>query len=186
MRQSIIILILLLIIWIAGSSYWYVCKVRCDCRAGEEVPVATAGVGMEEKIAQAETEKDQALSAALEKAKNYLKNTGKLILYFKANSTITETNAVPEEFLKNLKLYLDNQSGSTVMVTGHADISGKKTENTELSRSRAEFVKDFLVRYGINGSQIQTSYKSDTEPEASNATPEGRSKNRRAEINVLI
>lgn len=186
MRQSITILVLLLILWIAGSSYWYVCKVRCDCRQVEEVPVAVAGVDMKEINGQADAESDQALSVALEQAKSYLKTSGKFTLYFKAGSTVTETDAVPEEFLKSLKLYLDNQPGSTVMVTGHADISGPKAENTELSRLRAEFAKDFLVRYGINGSQIQSSFKSDTEPEVSNATPEGRSKNRRAEINVLI
>lgn len=141
---------------------------------------------MEENIVQTEEEKDQAVSAALEQAKIYLKTSGKFALYFDAGSTTTETGVVSQEFIRNLKLYLDNQPGSTVMVTGHADISGHKAENMELSRLRAEFVKDFLVRCGIGGAQIQTSYKSDTEPEASNATPEGRARNRRAEINVII
>jgi outer membrane protein OmpA-like peptidoglycan-associated protein len=129
---------------------------------------------------------EKEMSAALEQAKTYLKSSGKFTLYFTAGSTITETDALPEEFLKNLKLFLDNQPGSTVMVTGHADTSGPKAKNTELSRLRAEFVKDFLVSYGINGSQVRTSYKSDNEPEAPNSTPEGRSRNRRVEINVLI
>jgi hypothetical protein len=152
MRQSIIIFSLLLVAWIAGSSYWYVCRIRCDCRQDVEnvIPVSQENAG--DITAETET---------------------------------TETVTVPDEYLKKLKLYLDNKPESGVMVSGHADKSGSKSENLQLSKSRAEFVKVFLVKSGINTNQIQTSYKSDNEPLTSNDTPEERSRNRRAEINFL-
>jgi outer membrane protein OmpA-like peptidoglycan-associated protein len=185
MRQSIIIFSLLLVAWIAGSSYWYVCRIRCDCRQDVEnvIPVSQENAG--DITAETEVTPEQTLMASIKEAESYLKNAGTLTLYFGPNKETTETVTVPDEYLKKLKLYLDNKPESGVMVSGHADKSGSKSENLQLSKSRAEFVKVFLVKSGINTNQIQTSYKSDNEPLTSNDTPEERSRNRRAEINFL-
>ena len=38
MKQLVFFLSVLLAFWIAGSSWWYVCKVRCDCKATVQAP----------------------------------------------------------------------------------------------------------------------------------------------------
>ena len=43
-------------------------------------------------------------------------------------------------------------------------------------------MKNFLVEKGINESRITTSGKGDTQPVATNKTPEGRAQNRRIEF----
>jgi len=52
----------------------------------------------------------------------------------------------------------------------------------DLSIKRADAVKSFLVSNAINGDRITTQGKGSTENIATNATREGRAKNRRAEV----
>ena len=54
--------------------------------------------------------------------------------------------------------------------------------NMDLSIKRADAVKSFLVSNSINGDRITTQGKGQTENIATNATIEGRAKNRRAEV----
>ncbi|MCW3123657.1 MAG: OmpA family protein [Flavipsychrobacter sp.] len=46
-------------------------------------------------------------------------------------------------------------SGSTIMIIGYADYLGTESRNKTLSMKRAENVKDYLVKYGINGNDIK-------------------------------
>jgi outer membrane protein OmpA-like peptidoglycan-associated protein len=71
---------------------------------------------------------------------------------------------------------------ATFEIVGHTDNVGKKEKNLQLSADRAASVKNFLVEKGINESRIVTSGKGDTEPVATNKTPEGRAQNRRIEF----
>lgn len=184
MRRSVLILLLLLIAWITGSSYWYVCRVRCDCRQNRDNFSPAAPEAAVKSTSITEDSIKQALAVSLTEAENFLKNKGPILLYFEPGSTTTETDVIPEEFLIKLKFYLENKPEGKVYVTGHADISGNKSENEKLSQMRADFIKSFLVGSGIVADQVQTAFKADLQPVVSNSTPEGRSKNRRAEINI--
>ena len=95
-------------------------------------------------------------------------------------------SGISDEYLKKLKLVLDNNPAARVEVTGHTDITGTAPFNKELGLRRAEFVKSYLVNAGIKAEQIVTSSKGSSEPAASNSTPEGRAANRRSEIKVII
>lgn len=71
-------------------------------------------------------------------------------------------------------------------VIGHTDYIGGQTYNLGLSNQRAEAVKNWLVQNGINADRIITKGKGKSEPIASNATEEGREKNRRVEIHYTV
>lgn len=78
-----------------------------------------------------------------------------------------------------------------VVVTGYTDNvpirSLRFPSNWELSRARAESVKNLLDSFLGQGSQrIRFEGRGEADPLASNATPEGRSRNRRVEITVLM
>ncbi len=69
MRQLVFFLTVLLALWIAGASFWYVCKVRC----------VTASHGTEEIRLPAETEVQtpkQILMDFIEVAKTFLAGSG--------------------------------------------------------------------------------------------------------------
>lgn len=70
--------------------------------------------------------------------------------------------------------------GATVQLIGFADNSGDPAANQRLSLERAERVKAELVRRGV--SKTTTSGMGSLMPAASNATPDGKQRNRRVEV----
>ena len=78
---------------------------------------------------------------------------------------------------------------SMLVIAGHTDNvplnkDAKFKSNQELSLARAQAVKDYLVKGGMNSKLLSVVGYGDTKPIASNSTPEGRAKNRRFEIMV--
>ncbi len=72
-----------------------------------------------------------------------------------------------------------------IEVSGHTDSKGNDEYNAELSRRRAESVKQWLVDHGIDGARIQTRGAGENEPIASNSNKAGRAQNRRIEFRLL-
>jgi OOP family OmpA-OmpF porin len=72
-----------------------------------------------------------------------------------------------------------------VALQGHADGRGGAAYNFDLSRRRAEAVADFLAGAGIDRDRILPVGYGMARPAADNATPEGRARNRRVEIETL-
>ena len=71
-----------------------------------------------------------------------------------------------------------------VKVTGNTDYVGSAAYNEKLALQRAEAVKAFLVKYGALAEQIATAGDGKREPEADNASKEGRFMNRRVRMEV--
>jgi outer membrane protein OmpA-like peptidoglycan-associated protein len=77
-----------------------------------------------------------------------------------------------------------------VELAGHTDPRDINTtefpSNWELSQARADAVRRYLVaKFGIAPERLTTRGYADTQPVASNATPEGMWKNRRTELRIL-
>lgn len=71
-------------------------------------------------------------------------------------------------------------------VHGHTDSIGTPAYNQKLSERRAESVKAYLVKQGIEASRITTKGFGETEHIADNKTKAGRAKNRRVEIHYVV
>ncbi len=181
MRKLVFFLTVLLALWMAGASYWYVCKVRGDCKATAVTTEEIQGTGETEVQTPG-----QILMASIEEAKAFLSGSGVQKGFFTSSSAVGDMSGVSTEYLEKLKLVLDNNPSAKIEVTGHADITGPEWFNRELGLQRAGFVKTFLVNAGINAGQIMTSSKGSSEPAAPNNTPEGRAANRRTEIKIII
>jgi outer membrane protein OmpA-like peptidoglycan-associated protein len=69
-------------------------------------------------------------------------------------------------------------------VVGHTDSTGPRQHNIELSQRRADSVKAYLVRKGIEADRIKTKGKGPDDPVADNETAKGRAQNRRIEFKV--
>ncbi|HHU99264.1 MAG TPA: OmpA family protein [Bacteroidales bacterium] len=181
MKKPVLFLSVLLVLWIAGASYWYVCKIRCDCKKAE-----ASSVEMQAAPDTLAPSPEQLLLASVNEAKQYLSESGVGKGFFPTSSAAGDMSGISDEYLEKLKLVLDNDPAARVEVTGHTDITGTTSFNKELGLKRAEFVKSYLVNAGIKAEQIMTSSKGPSEPVASNSTPEGRAANRRSEIKVII
>lgn len=71
-----------------------------------------------------------------------------------------------------------------LMIIGHTDSLASDEYNMELSRERAEAVKDYLVSKGVDASKLRTKGMGESDPVADNSTEQGRFRNRRIEFTV--
>jgi outer membrane protein OmpA-like peptidoglycan-associated protein len=69
-----------------------------------------------------------------------------------------------------------------VSLVGHTDTSGTEKVNTEVSAMRAKRAMIYMLSMGISEDRIEHKGVRDMQPIASNATREGRMKNRRVEV----
>lgn len=80
---------------------------------------------------------------------------------------------------------LNSYPNSTVQVLGHTDSTGDATYNQNLSFRRAESVALVLVNQGVSAGRVVSVGRGESQPIASNLSPEGRQQNRRVEIVIL-
>ena len=105
-------------------------------------------------------------------------------IYFNFASDRLRPESTP--VLAEIAAALTSNSSWKLSIGGHTDGIGNDAANLELSKRRAEAVKDALVsRYGIDGGRLSTVGYGESAPQASNDTPEGRARNRRVELRRL-
>lgn len=69
-----------------------------------------------------------------------------------------------------------------INISGHTDSVGSDSYNQALSERRANVVRAYLVKKGVDASRIQTFAYGESTPKADNQEEAGRALNRRAEI----
>ncbi len=72
-----------------------------------------------------------------------------------------------------------------IQVEGHTDSDGSDSYNLKLSQSRAQAVVDFLVQNGVDASRLVAKGFGESLPIDTNASTEGKAKNRRVEFTIL-
>ena len=73
-----------------------------------------------------------------------------------------------------------------VLIIGHSDSMGDAERNRQLSKRRAELVKQiFVENFDLPANRLITEGAGETRPIASNATAQGRRANRRVEVLIL-
>ena len=105
-----------------------------------------------------------------------------LEITFDFNSANISAKSMPQVTALARALSSAELKGSTFLLAGHTDAKGSDSFNQDLSERRAEAVRSFLARQGIDESRISIKGNGKADPIASNATAEGRAQNRRAEV----
>jgi outer membrane protein OmpA-like peptidoglycan-associated protein len=70
-------------------------------------------------------------------------------------------------------------------ISGHTDSTGKIERNRELSRERAEAVRQYFIEKGIDSGRLTARGAGPDEPISTNTTKTGRAENRRTEFKIL-
>lgn len=99
----------------------------------------------------------------------------------------TDQDAVKQQFypvLNSVAIVLRKYNKSLVDVAGFTDSTGSFQHNQDLSQRRALSVANYLNSQGIDGRRLSVQGFGPTNPIASNNTPDGRSQNRRVEIQI--
>jgi len=73
----------------------------------------------------------------------------------------------------------------SIELGGHSDSIGSNETNLVLSQERVNSVKKYLINKGITDDRIVAVGYGEEKPVASNATEEGRAKNRRVEVKII-
>lgn len=94
----------------------------------------------------------------------------------------TALSAASAEALDLLAGVLSRDAELSVVIVGHSDNVGDLDANIDLSRRRAEAVRAALVERGVPESQLAARGVGYLAPVTSNATDEGRARNRRVEL----
>jgi peptidoglycan-associated lipoprotein len=98
--------------------------------------------------------------------------------FFEFDSSMLSTEA--QEQLKQNGIWLESNAVKKALVEGHCDERGTSEYNLALGDRRAASVKEFLVRYGVSPSRLETVSFGEERPFASGHNEESWSKNRRA------
>ena len=69
-------------------------------------------------------------------------------------------------------------------IEGHTDNVGRDAYNMKLSKRRADAVRAWLIAHGIAAERLEAKGIGPTRPIDDNATPEGRTRNRRVEFHI--
>ncbi|AKU94000.1 Outer membrane protein A precursor [Labilithrix luteola] len=93
-------------------------------------------------------------------------------------------SSAAQDRLKPVARTLSQMPGHPIVVEGFTDNTGTDERNLELSKARAESVREYLVSQGVEANRIRAEGRGNTSPVAGNDTPEGRALNRRVEIIV--
>jgi outer membrane protein OmpA-like peptidoglycan-associated protein len=105
-------------------------------------------------------------------------------IYFSFNSADIRPESEPS--LKEIADVMNRHKDWKINVAGHTDNIGGHAFNMGLSQRRAVSVKAALVgRYHIDAARLSTAGYGDTQPQDTNATLEGRARNRRVELSKL-
>jgi outer membrane protein OmpA-like peptidoglycan-associated protein len=72
-----------------------------------------------------------------------------------------------------------------IRVEGHTDNRGSPQKNLELSKARANAVRDYLIKQGVDPSRLEAEGYGASQPLVPNLTPANRARNRRVAFKIL-
>ena len=97
----------------------------------------------------------------------------------------TELSSADKAELDALAEFMKDKPKSYALLSGYTDNVGIEDYNEHLSQLRTEMVARYLAeKHGLDESRLVLHWHGSDNPVASNATEEGRAKNRRVEVAV--
>ncbi|MEP6749218.1 MAG: OmpA family protein [Bacteroidota bacterium] len=103
-------------------------------------------------------------------------------IFFLLNSAqLTNKSFAP---LDTVAKILKANPSISITVNGYTDNTGTAAANMPMSAKRAQAVKNYLVKKGVEEARVATNGYGQADPVADNKTGEGRTKNRRVELKL--
>jgi outer membrane protein OmpA-like peptidoglycan-associated protein len=106
----------------------------------------------------------------------------RLLLFFDYDKSVLQDESIPE--LERVLEFMKDNPAVKVSFEGHTDDVGSDDYNDKLSDKRANAVKDYLTKAGIDGSRIKTKGFGKRKPLTKSTTDEARAQNRRVEMKI--
>ncbi len=141
----------------------------------EKGPKENNGCPIVEKITVIDTVKVKQIEKRLELQAEYIEfETGKYII-----------KPISYPKLDNIVSIMNEYPNSKFRIEGNTDNVGSDASNQILSENRAYAVRQYFIDKGIDASRLTAVGYGESRPRDTNATPEGRARNRRVEIHLV-
>ncbi|MFZ5774980.1 MAG: OmpA family protein [Thermodesulfobacteriota bacterium] len=146
--------------------------------------LAGAGIGnmMDKQEEQLRQELAASNAAAVQREGNLLSIVLKSDMTFDSGSANVRPGVYSD--LDRIASSLAQYPQTVIRIDGHTDNRGSEASNMDLSRRRAEAVRNLLSQRGVAASRMEVFAFGESSPVASNDTEAGRQMNRRVEIKV--
>ena len=104
-------------------------------------------------------------------------------IYFEFDSfELTEPS---KQALEKVADYLKKNGSATITIGGHTDEQGTSEYNLALGDKRAKVAKDFLVRLGVEDTQVKTITFGEERPAVAGSGADADAQNRRDEFQIV-
>ncbi|MDP3236610.1 MAG: Ig-like domain-containing protein [Myxococcales bacterium] len=152
--------------------------------------VDTDGDGVMDPVDACRTEKGVKENAGCPAAKKLLVVIAKdrIIIREKVNFATGKSVILPKSFpllAQVSQILKDHPEVERVSIEGHTDGRGARAMNLKLSEARAESVRQWLIKNGIDAARITAKGFGPDKPIGSNDTDAGREQNRRVEFLIV-
>jgi outer membrane protein OmpA-like peptidoglycan-associated protein len=107
----------------------------------------------------------------------------KQTIFFAFNKATIKPVSFP--LLDEVALALTDNPNIRVSIEGHTDSVGNDKRNLKLSEKRADAVREYLIKKGIQPERLGSKGFGETVPISDNRTKEGRDQNRRVEFVIV-
>jgi peptidoglycan-associated lipoprotein len=128
----------------------------------------------EEELARAERDR---LLREQERLAGILKD-----VYFEFDSYAVSSSEIPK--IEGVSSFMKQDRGIRMVIEGHCDERGTVDYNLALGQKRAESVKDYLVKMGIEANRVRTISYGKEIPAETGQTEDAWAKNRRAHFKI--
>ena len=86
--------------------------------------------------------------------------------------------------ISELATILNKYEDTNILLEGHTDSTGTEEYNLDLSKKRSQSVANYLATQNVNPTRFTIMGYGESQPIASNETPEARAQNRRVEVAI--
>ena len=136
-------------------------------------------MGSDGQIFMADGDKDSVYGFQPVSNREYLFNK----LFYKSGAYVP--NRKLETHLDDIAIDLRRNRSLQLLIEGHTDSYGSDKENLNLSRKRAKWLYEYMVKKSVPEGQLQMAWYGESRPLASNKTSKGRAQNRRVELLMI-
>ncbi len=165
---------LVLSLWSALATHFYVCRIKGFC--DNQVTVVTTDVNAKN------VRTDDSLSKPEIVAQKPI--PANRVIYFAFDKSEFNSGTIPDQYLEESNKYLQENQQASLSITGHTDSVGSDEYNQALGMRRAQSVSTYFEAHGVPANRISIQSMGEKDPAYNNNTMEGRAKNRRSEITI--
>jgi len=160
--------------WGALSVHLYVCKIKGLC---DEPKTTQIDVANHKDVVADDTIRTPATPVLVTLPEN-------LVICFAFDKSEFKPDDMTDRYIVESNAFLNQNTLSSLIITGHTDAIGTDEYNQSLGYRRAQSLQNYFESKGMPANKIIIESKGEKEPAYDNRTSAGRANNRRTVVTI--